>query len=176
MKAPTPPDSETGPFDAEPDEPPSEEELRAAVALREALADSTLENDDAFVARALVLGHSPRPLDDTENRSLVVRALAVPPVQTTIVSLNAARAHKRRSAWLAAGVAALAVAATVLVYQVKSHDDVSSASPIHRSRSTQALFHQAFAVRGGESARIDRIASARAVDLRENMFTRWSVP
>ncbi|MBI4702888.1 MAG: hypothetical protein HY744_17360 [Deltaproteobacteria bacterium] len=45
-------------------------------------------------------------------------------------------------------------------------------------RSTQALFDptEPFPRRGGETARIDRIASARAADLRTNRFAAWGVP
>jgi hypothetical protein len=46
------------------------------------------------------------------------------------------------------------------------------------ARSTEALFDPAekFPVRGGESARVDKIASARAADLRANRFASWGVP
>lgn len=46
-----------------------------------------------------------------------------------------------------------------------------------RSRSTQTLFDPAtpFARRGGESARVDKIARARAADLRANRFAQWGV-
>jgi hypothetical protein len=43
------------------------------------------------------------------------------------------------------------------------------------SRSTQALFPDRFAPVGGETARIDRIAVARAADLRDNEFAKWGV-
>ena len=43
------------------------------------------------------------------------------------------------------------------------------------TRSTQSLFEEPFAPRGGASARIDRIAMARSSDLRENRFARWGV-
>ena len=43
------------------------------------------------------------------------------------------------------------------------------------SRSTQELFPERFAPTGGESARIDRIAMARAADLRDNEFAKWGV-
>jgi hypothetical protein len=46
------------------------------------------------------------------------------------------------------------------------------------ARSTETLFDPAekFPVRGGESARVDKIASARAADLRANRFAAWGVP
>ena len=46
------------------------------------------------------------------------------------------------------------------------------------ARSTETLFDPAekFPLRGGESARVDKIASARAADLRANRFAAWGVP
>jgi hypothetical protein len=46
------------------------------------------------------------------------------------------------------------------------------------TRSTAALFDPAdpFPRKGGESQRIDRIAAARAADLRANRFASWGVP
>jgi hypothetical protein len=43
------------------------------------------------------------------------------------------------------------------------------------SRSTQSLFPEPFASTGGETARVDRIAMARAADLRDNEFARWGI-
>jgi hypothetical protein len=43
------------------------------------------------------------------------------------------------------------------------------------SHSTQSLFPEPFAGTGGQTARVDRIAMARAADLRENEFARWGV-
>jgi hypothetical protein len=48
---------------------------------------------------------------------------------------------------------------------------------MHRSRSAADLFDPTtpFPRAGGESARVDRIASARASDLRDNRFAAWGV-
>ena len=161
--------------DPEPDDPPSEEEVLRADALREALSDPARENDDAALARALVLTHSPRPLARGENEAMVERALARP---TAPASLAAARVRKR--AWVGPATAAastLAFAAAALIFQARSQDVVASLDPQlpARVRSAQPLFHEPFAQVGARSARIDRIASARAGDLRENMFARWDV-
>jgi hypothetical protein len=43
------------------------------------------------------------------------------------------------------------------------------------TRSTQSLFTEPFAKAGGQTARVDRIAMARAADLRENEFAKWGV-
>jgi hypothetical protein len=172
MKTPTPPS-----FDTDPDAPPSEDELREAGELRDALADPTRANDDATFARALVLAHSPRSLDEGENQALVEHALA--PKLASVPRLALARARRSRSAWLAAGVGVAALAASALVFLGSRHEPVATAiapaSVPRYARSTQPLFHEPFASHGGASARIDRIASARAADLRENRFARWEV-
>ncbi len=76
-----------------------------------------------------------------------------------------------------ATVAALA-AASVLFFGWRARpvgSAIPDASALRYARSTQPLFHEPFAARGGASARVDRIASARAEDLRENRFAQWEV-
>jgi hypothetical protein len=83
-----------------------------------------------------------------------------------------------RNARIATGLGTLALAAVILLFQQQSRSPdmaVSMAPPPREARSTQPLFHEPFAAHGGSSARIDRIASARAADLRENMYARWDV-
>jgi hypothetical protein len=53
--------------------------------------------------------------------------------------------------------------------------DVAAKADVIPARSTQALFDAPFARTGGESARIDRIAMARAQDYRDNQFAAWGV-
>jgi len=170
MKTPTPPLLEM-----DPDAPPTDDELRAAAELRDALSDPTHESEDAAFARALVLAHSPRSLDAEANAALVARALAPP--EATVVSLVAVRSARVRRVRVAAAVSVLALAAAALVFQASSPARVAAVAPAlpMRARSTQPLFREPFAARGGASARIDRIASARADDLRANMFARWEV-
>jgi hypothetical protein len=155
----------------DPDAPATEDELRAAADLRVALDDVTRDNDDARLARALVLAHSPRPLDASDNETLVQGVLAARPL--SLVS----RPRRSRAAWLGAGVAIFAVAAGVLLFQPERTDVVAVADDpaLLRARSAQPLFHEPFLARGGASSRIDRIAAARGGDLRENMFARWDV-
>ena len=50
-----------------------------------------------------------------------------------------------------------------------------AAAPLLRSRSTQDLFPEPFPRGERASRRVDRIASARARDLRENRFAEWGV-
>jgi hypothetical protein len=169
MKTPTHHDK------SDPDAPPSEDELRDAAELRDALADMARDHDGAALARAVVLAHSPRVLDPAENDVLVARALEAPKPMPRVASLAIAHRKRGPAPWVAAA-ASLAVAASVLIAQQQSEAPVAAVSsvPLH-VRSAQPLFHQPFAASGGTSSRIDRIASARAADLRENMFARWDV-
>jgi hypothetical protein len=162
-------------LDVDPDAPASDEELRAAAELRDALADPSRESDEAALARALVLAHSPKPISDEQNRALIERALSRS--ASVVTTLAPARARRTRVIWFSAATTALAIAAAAMVFQAPSEAPVARALPheaLH-ARSTQPLFHEPFAAHGGASARIDRIASARALDLRENRFARWDV-
>jgi hypothetical protein len=156
--------------DIDPDAPATEEELALASALRDALDDPSRSDRGAELARAVVLAHSPHSLDPGENEALVRRALDG---RAAVVSLHVVRGRRSRALW--AGVTAFAVAASIVLARSQPSAPTVAFSPVVRSRSTQTLFHEPFAARGAASSRIDRIASARAADLRENMFTRWDV-
>lgn len=132
------------------------------------------------------------------------RAQAAPPAGARVIALADRRTRARRIAPITmaalAGVAALA--ASVLLFFGRAGDQAppSSASrapaaatvaaeaaaetvtaraqaALIRARSTQDLFDAAtpFPRSGEESARIDRIASSRAADLRQNRFAAWGV-
>jgi hypothetical protein len=159
----------------EPDAPPSAEEVAAAEALRDALG-SAAPNDAADFARAVSLAHAPRALDADEHRAIVERAIAARGGRKT------GRARLRTRATLVAGVgASLALAATIALFVGRAQPESASlraaiaSEPLVPVRSTQALFREPFARSGGESARIDRIALARAADLRANRFAAWGV-
>ena len=85
-------------------------------------------------------------------------------------SLAARPRTSGRVVWVAFGGVALAAAAAVvlLVGGMPPREP-----PLATARSTQSLFVERFESRGGESARIDRIAMARGSDLRENHYARW---
>jgi hypothetical protein len=72
---------------------------------------------------------------------------------------------------------AMAAAAMLVIRPGLERADSSTtqAVALHEARSTQPLFREPFAERGAGSRRIDRIASARASDLRDNRYARWSV-
>jgi hypothetical protein len=112
---------------------------------------------------------SPRDLPADAHRKLVEQALV----------RHDARRRRNRVVRVSFGASAvLALAAAILLY-VRSDrpppDTVHVVATMAVSRSTQALFPDRFAPSGGESARIDRIAMARAADLRDNEFAKWGV-
>lgn len=151
----------------DPDAPPTEDELREARALAEALETSTAPHDDALFLKSLVHAHAPE------------RAALDPAVHERIVAGAIARAPRRRSGARVVRLvfggglaAAVAIAASVLFFLGSPRE--SAPPSLAQSRSTQELFREPF---GGQeaSARIDRIAMARGGDLRENRFARWGV-
>jgi hypothetical protein len=159
----------------DPDAPPSEEELVEANKLRDALHRSASAQadagDDAELAQALSAAWSPGHLGVDAHRALVDRALAS----------HAARRRRARVVVRASFGAGALVALAAGVVLVIGKLSPSSPSPpaavtaLVSTRSTQALFSEPFARAGGETARVDRIAMARAADLRENEFARWGV-
>jgi hypothetical protein len=158
----------------DPDAPPSEEELAEAKKLRDSLENPAAAHGDAELARALSAAWSPRDLSPGEHRALLDRALA-------------GHASRRRGglvvyASFAAGALA-ALAAGVALVLGGAHGSPSASQTVATqtgtslvsTRSTQALFREPFASTGGQTARVDRIAMARAADLRKNEFARWGV-
>jgi hypothetical protein len=166
----------------DPDAPPSEEELAAANKLRDALErPAAAKGDsggagggDAELAQALSAAWSPRPLGAEEQRALLERALAG----------HAERDRRARvvvrASFGAGALVALAAGVALFVGNLSRSPQAAPAAPaagvaLVSTRSTQALFPAPFARAGGETARVDRIAMARAADLRENEFARWGV-
>jgi hypothetical protein len=166
-------DDKHPPYVDDPDAPPSEEERVASERLRDALADPSIENPDADLARALALAHEPREIDPAEHKKIVAQAVL--------------RARpRRRVVQVVFGVGtalALAAAAILVVGKLdmqKREASLATTSPpttLVPARSTQELFDEPFPKlsRGAASARIDRIAMARGGDLRENRFAMWGV-
>lgn len=157
----------------DPDAPPTEEELAEASRLRDALEDPAAAHEDADLARALAAAWSPGTIAPEEHRVLADRALAV----------HAKRRRGRTVVRVSFGVGALAALAAgmALVAGGLSEPSRGMSQPstpsrgvaLVATRSTQALFSGPFASTGGETARVNRIAMARAADLRENEFARW---
>jgi len=146
------------------DDVASPEELASAAALARAL-------DAEPLTVALRAAWSPRPLDEADHHALVARAVgAAPRSGLGSVPGSARRARVVRVAF-GAVAGAVALAASVLVWvDGRAPHEV----PIARARSTQPLFDEPFRA-GDASARIDRIAMARASDFRDNRFAGWGV-
>ena len=190
--------------DHDDDLPPSEEELAASARLRDALeGNEAPASEEAELAASLREAFAPRMLSKDENALLIDLALAPPDELAAAASLRdhgdpmvaalaaawrptalgeeehraiiaaALREKKERGvvirvAFGAGGV--LALAASVLLMVRTSAPE----APLARARSTQPLFDEPFKS-GDASARIDRIALARASDYRDNRFTKWGV-
>ncbi len=153
---------------SDPDAPPTEEEIRDSERLRDALEKNSA-HEGAELLRAVKSAAAPRALDEHALESAVSRGLA------------GFDARKKRNATVIRvvfGVAAMvAVAAALLVIFGRPISQPEARAPeLVKARSTQTLFTERFETHGGESARIDRIALARAADLRENQFAKWGVP
>jgi len=154
----------------DPDAPPSAEELAAAEKLRLALEDPAHANEDAELLRAVAVAARPAPaLDPAAQRAAEQAALA----RFDQLQSRRTRGTVIRIAF-GLGVAFAAAAALALVVS-RPAPKPSAEVDLVRVHSTQELFSQRFEPQGGESARIDRIAIARAADLRENRFARWGV-
>ncbi len=148
--------------------PATDEELAESTKLREALDDPSRRNEDAELARAMSSAWSPRDLSTEGHRSLVQQAL---------IGHDARRRRNRvlRVSFGASAVLAFAAAVLLYVRSDRPQPEAAHGTAMAISRSTQALFQDRFAATGGESARIDRIAMARAADLRDNEFAKWGV-
>ena len=120
---------------------------------------------DPELARVLRAAWSPEDLSREEHEKLVARAIAP------------RRANVVRVSFGASAILALAASVLLVVWSDRGpRPGPPNVGPVMSlSRSTQSLFGQPFAPTGGESARVDRIAMARAADLRENEFAKWGV-
>jgi hypothetical protein len=144
----------------DPDAPPSEEEIRESERLREALEDPSKESAEADLLRAVKNAAAPKALAKDDLEAAVDRGLARERSSGVVIRV-------------AFGAGLIVAAAAAIVFFV-GRGPVATPE-LARARSTQELFTERFEARGGESARIDRIAIARAADLRDNRFARWGV-
>ena len=152
-------------LDDDPDAPPSEEEQAEAERLRAALEDPARAHDEAELARALSSSWNPRDLTVDQHRELVQKAVRKRPRGVLV-----------RVTFGASAVLALAASVMLLVWGDRHPPGPPGLAPaLAVSRSTQSLFPERFAPSGGETTRIDRIAVARAADLRDNEFAKWGV-
>ena len=183
---------------------PTPQELAGAEALRDALSrgEAPPAGEAAFAA-ALAAAYRPREIDPAVNEALLERALAAAPAARPRLALvrggaeageakGASHAAPRRAriartvVTALASVAALAAGIALASGKLAARGDhaslaeVAPAAPLRvalvHERSTDDLFDpaQRFAV-GRQSERVDRIARARAADLRTNRFAAWGV-
>lgn len=152
---------------------PTPEELAAAEALRTALekgsAFSGSGSDDADFLRSLKAAHDPQPIDAKAHDAIIERALfrGEKPAKREGVVI--------RVAFAAAAIFAVAAALLVMFGKLPGTQRAPTEKPeLARVRSTAPLFDHPFDSKDA-SGRVDRIAMARASDLRENRFTQWGV-
>lgn len=159
------------------DATPSADEMAAAALLREALDTPSAEPEgDELLAVALRAAWAPRDLDAGAHRAIVDAAVAKMPSAAgrgDVVELAARRRTTVIRVTFGAVTAGLALAASVFLVLTTGGPGGGEA-PLARVRSTQPLFSEPFKP-GETSARIDRIASARASDFRDNRFAKWGV-
>lgn len=158
------------------DAPATAAELDAAQRLREAMdhprADDR-DEPDIEVLDALISAYRPRSIEPLRNELLITRALKRSP--------QGASSRRALSFVTAAvlGVAAMAAGVALYLRPVTDVPVATNVAPptLQRSRSTAELFDPStpFPRAGGESARVDRIANARAAELRDNRFALWGV-
>jgi hypothetical protein len=177
--------------------PPTRAEHAAAERLRDALSGGQAGAPELELVAALRAAHHPAPIDSARNDELVDAALrradatrgapaaAAGPRPVGRAPAGAARAL--RLAATAAGLATAMAAGFALFSTTRPEAPPSAAAPVAvaaplgaaliPARSTEELFDatEPFPRAGGESARIDRIASARGADLRANRFAAWGV-
>ncbi|HEX5101089.1 MAG TPA: hypothetical protein VFV94_16375 [Polyangiaceae bacterium] len=139
--------------------PASDEELRESERLRQALETGDDEHADAVLARALRAATNPEALPPERTREAAARALP----------------RKPNVVFVAFGAAALAAAAALAL--LIARPPAAKTSPpvaLARSRSTAELFSERFEP-GQASARIDRIASSREREWRDNQYALWGL-
>ena len=163
---------------------PSAEEQAEGAQLRDALAHQRepRASDAAVIHLAVALrcAFSPAALDEREHRAMVDAALSRMPARAKDASKGAdvvALTSRRRSTvvrvtfGVVTGGLALAASIVFVLTQAPLH---GAEAPLAKARTTQPLFSEPFKP-GETSARIDRIAAARASDFRDNRFSKWGV-
>ena len=156
--------------DMGPEAPPTEAELAAASALRHALERGRPDapgDADWQMLEAIRAAADPAALSEERQRRILDEAFEKKPRGRVIYYAFGG----------AATVAAMAAGFALFLKAVspESAAPIAAAAPMALSRSTADLFPDGIPAKGGTSDRVDRIAYARARDLRENRFTRWGV-
>jgi hypothetical protein len=166
--------------------PASADELRESERLRQALETGNDHHADAALARALRSAVSPPSLtgEARERAEARVRPLGDAPEPNSTKSERVAE-PRRNVVFVTFGAVALAAAAGFVLMLARPSAEPPASAELARtnagprpellqSRTTGELFHERFEA-GATTARIDRITSARARDLRENRYALWGV-
>lgn len=155
-------------------DPPTDEEARAAAELRadlEGQAPGERGVTGAEILRALAAAHDPPALDEGIHQRLVEGAQArLSPPRWSLRPGH--RVVARTFGGAVAGAVAIAAGFFVLVSPPQG---ATTEAALAQPHSTGPLFDGPFPLRGGQSERIDRIASARGAELRDNRFAKWGV-
>jgi hypothetical protein len=147
-------------------------ERAAADRLRAELAGEAPASDASAVLVALKAAHSPKDLPASRHHALIEAAFARVPF------LRRSQVRRLAPVTMAALSGLAAIAAGVALFLGKPPAPPGGATAaLVRTRSAEDLFEPTtpFPRHGGESARIDRIATARAADLRQNRYSAWGV-
>lgn len=157
------------------DDVPTADELASSEALRAALEEpSKITGGEALLAISLRAAYAPVEISDADHRSIVDVALARMPAGKVVELASRRRSNVVRVTFgVVTGAIALAASIVLVLTWQGSHGDAGGLA-LAKVRTTQPLFTEPFKT-GETSARIDRIASARASDLRDNRFAKWGV-
>ena len=156
-------------FPDDPDAPPSAEEIAASERLREALEDRSAAHPDAELARALKHAVSPRAIESATHKKILDRTVPATRARTTVVYFAGALAAAAAIALL---VNTLPKSSSNAPPQIGADDLGASLTRVHPADD---LFDAPFPKDQPTSERIDKIATARARDLRANRYARWGV-
>jgi hypothetical protein len=152
--------------------PASEEEIAESERLRRAL-DGEAEHPDLPLVRALRAAAQPKKLDELAAERAVKKALG-----------KGSPARRGNVLFVSFGAAATAIAALAAAWFVALRPALDTAgsgnvrAAIHDlalSRSTAAMFQDPFVTTTTTTERVDKIALARARDLRSNRYAQWGV-
>lgn len=157
------------------DDLPTAEELELAAALRESLEAGQKKKEDDLVV-ALRAAWTPAEITGEDHRAIIAKAIGVeatkqaPPAKVLTFTPRTVRVITVTTTTV------LALAASVIVWMSTANTQGGSTqeAPLAKARSTQPLFDEPFKA-GETSARIDKIAIARASDYRDNRFAKWGV-
>ncbi len=150
---------------------PSREERRAASELRDALANRT-DHPDVALAEALRSAAAPQPVSELVS----ARAARAAIDSGSATSAGGGKRSRVVVAFIGSALAAAAAfAIAVNIPRGPTPTGPTAAQPdLAQARSASELFSQKFE-RHQTSSRVDRIARARARDLRANRYAAWGV-